>query len=79
MSIDATIEYFNKAVSENGKTLQQLMESYGRSQEVDERYLDGYEKMYQLNKLTRDLDKKLAKSNSLAEQQALVKMMEKIN
>jgi nitric oxide synthase oxygenase domain/subunit len=55
------------------------METYNRSNEVDDRYIDGYEKMYELNKLSRDLDKKLAKTNSLAEQQALIEMLEKVN
>jgi hypothetical protein len=42
-----------------------MMSKYETSEEVDSRYLESYEKMYELNKLSRKLEKDLAKTTSL--------------
>jgi hypothetical protein len=55
------------------------MSKYEASEEVDSRYLEGYEKMYELNKLSRDLDTKLSKATSLQEQESLRKLLEEVN
>lgn len=76
---ESILEDFEKGLSAVGKDLESLAEDYDRSSEIDERYVENYEKMYELNKLSRSLEEKLSKSNSLAEQKAIRQQLEKIN
>lgn len=76
---ESILEDFEKGLSAVGKDLETLSKSYERSSEIDDRYIENYEKMYELNKLSRSLEEKLSKSNSLAEQKAIRQQLEKIN
>ena len=77
--VESTLSAFEEGVSKTGKTLEQLSTDMSRKSEEDDRYLEDYQKMYELNKLSRDLETKLNKSTSLAEQKALREQLEKIN
>ena len=76
---ESILEDFEKGLSAVGKDLESLSKDYERSSEIDNRYIENYEKMYELNKLSRSLEEKLNKSNSLAEQKAIRQQLEKIN
>jgi hypothetical protein len=79
VATDAIIEQFNKGLSATGESMDKMMEKYSHTEEKDEWYLEGYEKMYELNKLSRDLDTKLSKATSLQEQESLRKLLEEVN
>ena len=76
---ESILEDFEKGLSAIGKDLENLSKDYERSSEIDNRYIENYEKMYELNKLSRSLEEQLNKSNSLAEQKAIRQQLEKIN
>lgn len=60
-------------------TIEEMQKSFDRSQEVDDRYLDDYEKLYELNKLNRDLEKQMDGAASIKAKEKLLKLQEKIN
>jgi len=65
--VDNVLAAFEEGVSNTGKTLEEMSTDLERTTEKDERYLEDYQKLYELNKLSRDLEKKLSKSSSLSE------------
>ncbi len=77
--VDDVLNAFEEGVSKTGKSLEKLSVDLERTSEKDDRYLEDYQKMYELNKLSRDLETKLNKSSSLNEQKALRQQIEKIN
>lgn len=75
---DAVAEY-DKLLSPVYGSLDYLSEAYDRGKEVDEDYVQDYEKLYQLNKLNRDLTKVLGDTDGLKNKEQLIKLQEKIN
>jgi len=70
---DAVAEY-DKLLSPVYGSLDYLSEAYDREKEVDEDYVQDYEKLYQLNKLNRDLTKVLGDTDGLKNKEQLIKL-----
>ena len=73
------IEEFEKSLSKTGKSLEELAEDMSRATKVDERYLDDYEQMYYLNKMSRDLQNKIDNTTDIKTRKILMDQLEKIN
>lgn len=53
--------------------------AYERAKDLRENYVPEYEKIYELNKLNRDIQKEIDSSNSLRDRKALRQLQEEIN
>jgi hypothetical protein len=53
--------------------------AYERAKELKDNYIPEYEKIYELNKLNRDIQKEIDSSNSLRDKKALRQLQEEIN
>ena len=57
---------------------EELQEAFDRQSEISERYLEDYEKMYELTKLTKQVSKEINKTDSPAAKKRLLDIQEKI-
>jgi hypothetical protein len=56
-SINRVADEFSKSVSGAYGTIDDMISAYDRMQEVNDRYVKGYEKTYEINKLNRQIMK----------------------
>ena len=59
--------------------LTNLRENFDRQQTLNEQYVDDYEKIYQLSKMTRDINKTIDETDSVNAKKALMEFQQKIN
>ena len=59
--------------------LKLLREDFDMAQEIDAQYLDDYEKIYQLSKLTREVQASMDETDNVAAKKALMEYQSKIN
>lgn len=59
--------------------LKLLREDFDMAQEIDAQYLDDYEKIYQLSKLTREVQASIDETDNVAAKKALMEYQSKIN
>ena len=76
-SVETAINAFNKAIYDGG--LEGLSEDFQWNQEMDDMYLDDYKQIYELSKLTRDINKSMDDTKSIAGKQKLKGLIEDIN
>ena len=76
-SVQAAVDAFNKAIYDGG--LEGLSTDFEWNQEMDDMYLDDYKQIYELSKLTRDINKSMDDSKSIAGKQKLKGLIEDIN
>ena len=76
-SVQAAVDAFNKAIYDGG--LEGLSADYEWNQEMDDMYLDDYKQIYELSKLTRDINKSMDDTKSIAGKQKLKGLIEDIN
>lgn len=62
--VDQIIENFSESVSGIYKNLDELSEFMEREKEIDERYLDNFEKVYEINKLNREVNSSISNAAS---------------
>lgn len=55
-----------------------MQEEFDRNSTISERYLDDYERMYELNKLNRDLSQKMDETSNIKAKKELAKLQEEI-
>lgn len=79
-TMEAVIEDVSKKLA-NGMTggLDALSEYMDRAKTAESNYVDDYEKIYQLTKLTRDLDSKIDNTQNVKTQKELLKFQKEIN
>ena len=79
-TMEAVIEDVSKKLA-NGMTggLDALSEYMDRAKTTESNYVDDYEKIYQLTKLTRDLDSKIDNTQNVKTQKELLKFQKEIN
>ena len=70
---------FEEAMSGMYKNLEALQEAYDRQSEINERYLEDYEKIYELSKLNRDIGNSIDNTDNIKAKQELLKLQEEIN
>ena len=78
MTVERVIESFNESIYALGG-LEGLSEEFSRQQETADMMVDDYQKIYELSKLNRDIQKTLDDTNVIAGKQKLLKLQEKIN
>lgn len=78
-SLQDVSKQFQKAVTTSYGSFANLADSLERDQKIEELYAPGYEKMYQLSKLTRDLQKEIDETDNIKAKQKLLNLQNKIN
>lgn len=73
------LEALEREMADGYGTLEEMQKALDRNIETKERYLDDYEKLYELNKLNRNLEKELNNIDNVAAKEKLLKIQEKIN
>ena len=76
-SVQRAVDAFNKAIYDGG--LESLSEDFEWNQEMDDMYIEDYEKIYELSKLTRDINRTMDDTKSIAGKQKLKGLIEDIN
>lgn len=77
--LNQILEDFNKSVAGLMGSLDKLSERYNRIQATQSIYVEDYEKIYQLSKLTRDINNSLDDSTTLASKGKLRDIQKEIN
>jgi DNA repair exonuclease SbcCD ATPase subunit len=71
--------HFEQSISGLIGSLDLLSKEYDRQREIQDVYVDDYEKIYQLSKLTRDIEAAIDDSDHVKNKQRLKKLQEEIN
>lgn len=77
-TVERVVDIFNKEVYTLGG-LEGLSEDFNNQQEKADIMLDDYQKIYELSKLNRDINKSINDIDSLSGKQKLKKLLEQIN
>ena len=75
-SAQEAADVFSKSFTASGAP---LSEEYEKVQKQNERYIQDYEKIYELSKLTRDINNSINDNNSLAGKAKLKELLKEIN
>ena len=78
-TIKSITDNFEKAMSGIYGNLEALQDAYDRQSEINERYLEDYEKIYELSKLNRDIGNSIDNTDNIRAKQELMKLQEEIN
>lgn len=70
-SVDLIIEEFESSISGIYGTLSTLQEQFDQQSEISDRYLENYEKTYEINKLNRKITQDIAKTTNTKSQKEL--------
>ena len=70
---------FETKMSGLAGSLDELSKAYERQTDIDEVYVDDYEKIYQLTKMTRDLNDKIDSTSNVRAQRELLKYQKELN
>lgn len=77
--VDSIIEQFEDKIAGLYGTLDELQEAYDRASDLDAQYLEDYEQIYQLTKLTRDINNSIDDTDNIASKQAYKELIAEIN
>ena len=77
--MDNSIKDFEDAMTGVYGTFEGLQAAFDQKKEIDDRYLDDYEKIYELSKLNRDVLKSIDESDSIRAKERLRDLQEEIN
>lgn len=78
-SVENIMDNFEKALSGSFGNLDNLSEMFEQRTEIADRYLDDYEKIYQLSKLNRDINNSIDDTDSIKAKRILKSLQEDIN
>lgn len=78
-AIDTITMTFDRSISGLIGSLELLSKEYERQQKIQNVYVEDYEKIYQLSKLTRDVQNAIDDSDHVRNKQKLKKLQEEIN
>lgn len=78
-NVQSAIEKFEDAISGIYGSLDAMKEAYDQNKVLREQYLEEYERIYELNKLNRDITNSIDDIDSIAAKQALRDLQEEIN
>ena len=59
-------------------SIEAMQEEFDKNSEINDRYLEDYERVYELTKLTRDLNKKMDETTNIKAKKELAKLQEQI-
>lgn len=77
-SVDLIVENFEESVSGAYGSLDALQEAFDKQREINERYLEDYEKTYEISKLNRKINQDLAKTTSAKSSKELRDLQEEL-
>ena len=78
-TVTRAISNFEKAMSGTFGNLDALQDAFDKQKELDDLYLDDYKQIYELSKLTRDINKSIDDIDNLAGKEALRDILTEIN
>ena len=78
-SLKAMTDAFEKAMSGIYGNLEKLQAAYERQSEINERYVQDYERIYELSKLSRDIGNSIDATDNIRAKQELIELQEEIN
>lgn len=78
-SVSASLEKFTDALAGEMKSLDALQSEFDRQRKAAERYLPEYKQIYELSKLTRDINKANDETDNVKAKQEYKKLLEEIN
>lgn len=78
-SVNTVAENFSKAVSGIYSSIDTMIEAFDRQKELNERYLQDYQKLYHINKLNRDINNSIDSTDNVKAQAQLRDLMSEIN
>lgn len=78
-AIENIIKKFDESISGLFGSLDYLQSAFDRANQIGDEYLKDFEKLYELNKLNRDIQKEIDDSNNIRDKQALKKLQKEIN
>ena len=78
-AVSRTIKAFEKAMSGTFGSFERLQDAFNKQRELDDMYLDDYKKIYELSKLTRDIEKSIDSTDNIAGKQILLDLQKEIN
>ena len=77
-SLDRVTDAFSAAMAGSLGNLDNLQEAFNQQKQLNERYLPMYQRIYELNKLTRDVNKAIDNTNNIAGKERLLKLQQEI-
>ena len=77
-AVSFVMETFEEAISGIAGSFDELQNKYSQQKTINDRYLDDYEKIYNLSKLTRDITKSIDETDSLKAKKELRDLQEEI-
>ena len=78
-AVDNIIEEFSDRIAGLYGSLDELQEAYDRASDIDSQYLEDYEQIYQLSKLTRDINNSIDDTDNIAAKEEYRDLLEEIN
>ena len=78
-TMEGITETFEESMSGSYGSLAAMQEAYDQQSELSELYVKDYEKIYELSKLNRDINKSIDGTSNVKAKQELVKLQEEIN
>jgi hypothetical protein len=78
-AIQAAANRFDKTMAGTYGNLEDLQDAYDKQKNLDDLTLDTYEKIYQLNKLNRDITNSIDDTDNIAGKQQLLELQKEIN
>lgn len=77
-SVKYALESFSELVAGAAKSVAELRDSFDHQKELNELYLQDYQKIYNLSKLTRDINKSISDSTTIKSKQLLAELQSEI-
>lgn len=78
-AVDQIMKTFEKAMSGLAESFDALQTKYDQQKEINDRYLDDYQKIYELSKLNRDISNSIDDTDSIRAKSRLRDIQEEIN
>ena len=78
-AIQAAADKFDETMAGTYGNLEDLQDAYDKQKSLDDLTLDTYEKIYQLNKLNRDITNSIDDTDNIAGKQQLLELQKEIN
>ena len=78
-SMDRTLEQFSEKMAGAFKNMEQLQDAFDKQKDLDDLYVDDYKKIYELSKLTRDINNSIDDTDNIAAKSKLRDLQKEIN
>lgn len=79
LAVELATQSFEEAMSGIYGSFEKMQEAYDQQKEISQRYVSNYQKIYELSKLNRDLNKSITETDSVKGKQALMELQREIN